>query len=225
MHLLATVLSLFLAVPGDPVPRQVEILAPDGHRLHATYYPGANPGPALIFFRNCEGTRADLDAFALRVSAQGMHAVTWDYRVGTAPGLDWRATRLRDAQAVAAWLLAQDGADGKRLVAIGGSCGVSLALDFTMQHGAPLRGLVLLSGPSLPEQRAFVARTPHLAIFGGASRVEGAAVPYIDSVVTASANPANRLVVPEDAGHGTRMLTQTPTFADAVLDWLAEQLR
>src|SRR5262245_52763400 len=221
--MILSILTLSLTLGTQP--RQVDIPSFDGVMLHATYYAAGSAGPAVIIFRNCDRDRTSLDTFARRLTSMGIHTLTWDYRNGEAPGLDWRQTRLRDAEAVAKWLVQQPSVDQQRLVAIGGSCGVSLALDFAQQHSPAPRGLVLLSGPSDPEHLAFVARTPALAVFGGASQAEGAAVPYVGSVVRMSANPASRLVTPADGGHGTEMLTHTPEFQEAVLSWIDERLR
>lgn len=209
--------------PG-PAPRVVAIPAADSVPLPATYFSPGRPGPAVIVFRNCDRDRSHLDAFATALSARGVHVLTWDYRPGEAPGLDWGATRLRDATSVFAWLVAQPGVDGGRVVAIGGSCGVSLALDFAAAQTASLRGLVVLSGPSDPAQRAFLARAPALAVLGAASVREGAAVPNVAVVVRASSHAESRLVTPADGGHGTEMLTHTPEFEAMVLDWITRRL-
>lgn len=217
-------LLLLLATQGGAPPRRVDIAAADRVPLHATYFAAERAGPGVVIFRNCDNERSALDAFGERLRALGIHTVTWDYRPGVAQNLDWSTTRLRDAQAVAAWLQQQPGVDSTRMVAIGGSCGVSLALDFAMHRRAPLRGVVILSGPSEPEHLAFVARTPSLAVFGGASTLEGAAVSYVDTVVRASRNPASRLLELPDAGHGTLMLTQTAAFGDSAVAWIRARL-
>lgn len=220
--------SLSVVLPSDPSspgadPQQVDIPAFDGIALHASYYAPKSAGPAIVIFRNCDRDRTSLDTFAQQLVALGIHTVTYDYRAAEAPGLGWRETRLRDAEAVASWLVKQPGVDSTRLIAIGGSCGVALALDFAQHHIPTPRGLILLSGPSDPAQRTFVARTPGMAIFGGASQAEGAAVPNIDSVVRASANTASRLLTPANGGHGTEMLTFTPDFRVAVLAWIRDR--
>jgi len=205
-------------------PRDVAIPGFDAVPLQATYYDPGTRGPAVIIFRNCDRDRSSLDPFATRLSARGVHVITWDYRSGQAKGMDRRGTRIWDADAVFAWLAAQPKVDAKRVVAIGGSCGVSLALDFTGRHAAEVRGVVILSGPSDSAHRSFIARTPGLAVFGGASQAEGAAVPYIDSVVTSSRNPNSRMVAPADGGHGTEMLTRTGEFEATVVSWILRSL-
>src|SRR5688572_30145111 len=179
------------------IPRDVEIRSFDGQPLAATYFNPGRAGPVVVVFRNCDQKRADIADLAARVSALGAHVITWEYRGGLATNLTWAETRARDADAILAWQVSQPGVDGERVLGIGGSCGVSLALDFAERNAARVRGLVLLSGPGTASQRAFVSRTPSLALFGAASKAEGAAVFYIDSIVRASTNPANRQAVPD----------------------------
>lgn len=204
--------------------RDLQIQSFDGQPLGATYYNPGRAGPAAILFRNCDQKRSDLAEIAGTVSALGVHVVAWDYRNGQAGDLSWRETRARDASAVHDWLVSQPGVDRERVVGIGGSCGVSLAIDFAERHATSVRGLVLLSGPATTNQKAFLSRTPSIAIFGAASKAEGAAVFYIDSIVKASRNPASRQSSPDDAGHGIRMLTQDGALGASVLAWIRERL-
>lgn len=208
----------------QPAPHQVEISSFDGVALHATYYDAGRAGPAIIIFRNCDRDRTSLDAFAARLSEKGIHTLTWDYRGGLASGLSWGQTRVRDAEAAATWLLRQPGVDAQKLVAIGGSCGVGLALDFISQHSPTPLGVVVLSGPSDPDERAFLSKNPQVAVFGGASQAEGAAVPYIDSIVRSSSNPANQFLTPADGGHGTEMLKRQE-FESVVMQWIEARFR
>lgn len=222
-------LALLLPLPklhlvGPTVPHQIEIPSFDRVALRATYYDAGRAGPAIIIFRNCDRDRTSLDAFAARLSGMGIHTLTWEYRNGVASGLSWGETRVRDAEAAATWLQRQPGVDRQKLIAIGGSCGVGLALDFVAQHTPTPLGVVVLSGPSDPEEREFLAKTPQLAVFGGASQAEGAAVPYIDSIVRSNSNPANQFLTPADGGHGTEMLAR-PEFESAVTQWIEARFR
>ena len=126
----------------------VEIRSFDGARLAATYYDPGEPGPAVLLFRNCDQGRAGLDGFARKLAARGAHVIVYDYRNGQAAGRSWQETRSADADRVLAWLSSKPGVDHRRLGAVGGSCGVALALDFAASHTEQIKGLVILSGPS-----------------------------------------------------------------------------
>jgi len=221
--LLAGIVVHLAAPPGIAV-RDVAISSFDGARLAATYYDPGEPGPAVVLFRNCDQTRAGMDGFARKLAGRGAHVVVYDYRGGAAPGRSWRDTRSGDADRVESWLSSQPRVDRTRLAAVGGSCGVMLALDFAAAHAQHVRGIVILSGPSDSTQHAFIARTPGIAVLGAASVEEGAAVGYIEPVVKASTNPTSRMVVLRGAGHGTDIFKGSAPFETTALDWLGSQL-
>lgn len=202
----------------------VEIRSFDGARLSATYYDPGKPGPGVLLFRNCDQRRASMDAFARKLASRGAHVIVHDYRAGQVAGRSWQDTRSGDADRVLGWLSSQTGVDHARLGAVGGSCGVTLALDFAAGHARQVRGIVILSGPSDSAQRAFIARSPHIGVLGAASVEEGAAVGYIEPVVKASANKASRMVVLHGAGHGTEILKGSASFEATALDWLSDRL-
>jgi dienelactone hydrolase len=202
----------------------IEVRSFDGARLAATYYDPGKPGPAVLLFRNCDQGRAGMDGFARKLAARGAHVIVYDYRNGAAAGRSWQETRSGDAGRVLAWLSSKPGVDHRRLGAVGGSCGVALALDFAASHAEQIKGLVILSGPSDSAHRAFVAHSPQLGVLGAASVEEGAAVGYIEPVVKASPNKASRMVVLHGAGHGTDILKGSASFETTALDFLADRL-
>lgn len=214
-------LLLLQLISARPVEvRHVDVPSFDDVKLAATYYDPGQPGPAAVIFRNCDQGRAGVDEFARALSARGVHVVAHDYRSGLAAGRDWRTTRGGDADRVHDWLVAQPNVDRSRLVVIGGSCGVSLALDFATTHATTVRGLVILSGPSDSLHRVHVARTPSLAVLGAASVEEGAAAGYIEPVVKASPNPASRMEVL----HGADIFKGSATFRQSALTWIEARL-
>jgi dienelactone hydrolase len=219
----ASVIAHLAALPAVDV-SDVEIPSFDGSRLAATYYDPGRAGPAVVFFRNCDQNRAGMDGFARKLAERGAHVVVYDYRGGLAKGRSWRDTRKGDADRVHVWLSSKPGVDRKRLAAVGGSCGVQLALDFAASHPDQIKAIVILSGPGDSAQRAFIARTPSIGVLGAASKEEGpAAVGNIEPVVKASANKSSRMVV-VPAGHGTDILKRNESFEKTALDWLGAQL-
>lgn len=219
--LLAMLMPAMLAAQSA---RDVVIRSFDGTALAATFYEGGGRGPAAIIFRNCDAGRASVDGFARRLAARGIHVVTWDYRAGQSAARGWSGTRDGDADAVLGWLATRADVDTMRLASVGGSCGVALALSFARRHQSATAAVVILSGPSDVEEKRFIAAAARVAVFGAASRVEGAAVPYIDSVVSVSHHPRSRLVVLEVGGHGTGMLADGRALRDTVVAWLAREL-
>ena len=217
-------LLLQLAAAQPLQVRDVHVPSFGGVTLMATYYDPGKAGPAVVLFRNCDQGRAGVDAFAKRLAARGVHVIAYDYRQGEAAGRSWRDTRNEDADRVHDWLVSQPKVDRSRIVGIGGSCGVSLTLDFATRRTSSVRGIVILSGPSDSSHKAFIARTPSLGVLGAASVEEGAAVGYIESVVKASSNSASRMFALHGAGHGTDILRGSANFGETALDWILERL-
>ena len=166
MHLrlpLTLVILAFVPAAVPPAPRDVAIKSFDGASLSATYYDPGSPGPGVVIFHNCDGDRRKVDLFARHLSSRGMHVVSWDYRAGQAADRSFGDTRAGDADRIHDWLVSQPGVDRMRLIGVGGSCGVTVALGFAERHASQVKGVVILSGPSTAAQHAFVARTPSLA--------------------------------------------------------------
>lgn len=194
----------------------------DAAPLEASYFSPGKPGPAVVIFRNCDRRRESLDEFATLLQHRGMHVVTYDYRRGLLPGKDWKQTRESDLEVAQNWLASRPHVDAKRVIAIGGSCGVALTLALAERFAAAVRAIVVLSGPASPAQHAFVRRTPGLPILGISSRGEGAAR-NIDDIVEASAHPQTRRVMLEGRLHGTEILDDSAS-AQLIIEWLVTQL-
>ena len=207
-----------------PSPRDVVIETSDGGRLAATYYDPGRSGPAIVIFRNCDQQRSSVDGFARKLATRGLHVATYDYRGGSPPaGKSWKAWRDDDASDVFRWLSAQPRVQGDRVVAVGGSCGSTMALNFAANHLRQTRGIALLSiGPPDSAMKAFLARTPTLPILGGGSTADNSA-PNLDALVKSSQNAESRLIV-VPTGHGTEMLKESLDFERAVIDWIAARL-
>jgi dienelactone hydrolase len=211
--------------PGRPSPHDVAIETSDGGRVGATYYDPGRSGPAVVIFRNCDQQRASVDQFARKLASRGLHVVAYDYRTGNPPaGKTWGAWRSDDAGDVFRWLSAQPRVEGDRLVAVGGSCGSTLALNFAANHPRQTRGVVALSmGPPDSAVKAFLAQTPTLPVLGGASTAENSA-PNLDALVKSSRNTESRLIV-VPTGHGTEMLKAASELEGVVIDWIVARLR
>jgi dienelactone hydrolase len=205
--------------------RDVTIPTTDGAQLSATYYNADRAAPTVVLFRNCDQQRASVDPFARRLAGRGVHVIAYDYRPGNRPQAKTsRGARTDDATDVLRWLSAQRGVDSTRVVALGGSCGSTVAIDMAAAHTQAVRGIVMLSlGPADSGMKAFLARTPAVALLAGAAAPEGSEQ-NLRPLVSASTNPASRMVV-VPTGHGTEMLKESPAFEKTVIDWILARLR
>src|SRR5574340_1112639 len=83
-RLLASLLLFLISLPAFaatiPAPRDVDITAPDGIKLKATYYAAAKPGPGVLLLHMCNSNRKAWDPVASQLSAAGINALTLDYR-------------------------------------------------------------------------------------------------------------------------------------------------
>ena len=83
LRALLPLLFVLTAVPAsaDPAaPRTVEITAPDGATLKATYYAASAPGPAVMLLHMCNTDRRSWEPLGPQLSAAGIHALALDYR-------------------------------------------------------------------------------------------------------------------------------------------------
>src|SRR4051794_26372501 len=162
----AHALALLLLIPGvspsgqnPPSPRDISVAAADGTSLQATYYPAAEPGPAVVLLHMCNTTRKSWTLLAPQLAAAGIHTLTMDYRgFGESGGDRYGSMPPQDAQkiigdkwptdidAAYAFLVAQRGVDRTRIGVAGASCGVTQAVHFAERH-PEVRSVVLLAGP------------------------------------------------------------------------------
>src|SRR5579864_1971807 len=148
-RLIASLLLFLVSLPAvaatQPAPRDVDITAPDGVKLKATFYAAAKPGPGVLLLHMCNSNRKAWQPVATQLSAAGINALTLDYRgYGESEGerIDFRKDPQKlqqvqttkwpgDVDAAYAYLLAQPGVNKERIGAGGGSCGVGFAVDVT----------------------------------------------------------------------------------------------
>src|SRR6266487_4900759 len=77
------ILLLMFALPAAAAPpagRDVDIIAPDGITLKATYFAAGRPGPAILLMHMCITTRTSWETIAQQLSAAGIGALTIDNR-------------------------------------------------------------------------------------------------------------------------------------------------
>jgi dienelactone hydrolase len=87
MKLLVFLLMFALpAAAAPPAGRDVDIVAPDGITLKATYFAGVRPGPAVLLMHMCITTRTSWERVAQQLAAAGITALTIDNRGGFLDG-------------------------------------------------------------------------------------------------------------------------------------------
>jgi len=218
-----------------PAAKDVQLVAPDGVKLKATYYAAAKPGPGLLLLHMCNSTRQAWSRLASQAAARGYHVLAMDYRgYGESEGI--RAANGPEQQTIVAekwpgdvdaaftWLTSQKDVDRQRIAAGGGSCGVNQSLLAARRH-PEIKTVVLLSGAGTPAAREYVAKTPALPIFGAASHGDGGAVEAMRWLMQWSVNRDNKFLEYQAAGHGTDMFAVEKGLEPAILDWLDARLR
>src|SRR5271169_2082239 len=74
------VLPLARAAQDVPAPRVVDLTAPGGVILKATYFGAAQPGPGILMLHQCNRQRKVWDDLATLLAASGLNVLTVDFR-------------------------------------------------------------------------------------------------------------------------------------------------
>ncbi len=217
-------------------PRDVDLKASDEIMLKATYYPAAKPGPGIMLLHQCNRDRKSWTELAAKLSGEGFHVLTLDYRgYGESGGdrfLDLPADRRAAEQAkwtgdtdlAFAYLVGQPGVDRLRIGAAGASCGVNQSIQLALRHPA-VKSLALLSGTTDEPGRRYLRKTTWLPLFVAASDDDGAIVQIMRWILNFSQNPRNRFVEYKAAGHGTEMFAVEKGLQPLLEEWFDKTLR
>ena len=230
-----TPLSAQTTAAAGTAARTVDLKAPDGTPLKASYFAAARPGPGLLLFHACNRDRASWNDLAAAAAARGFHVLAMDYRgYGQSGGTrsddpqqqQWIAEREwpGDVDAAYAWLTAQEGVDKTRIAAAGASCGVNQSVQLARRH-PEVKTVVLLSGAIPQNGREFLRDSAWLPIFGAASHGDGGAVETMRWAMGWSRNQKNKFVEYKAAGHGTDMFAVEKDLQPQILTWLETHLR
>ncbi len=219
--------------------RDVEIAAPDGVKLKATFYPAGKPGPGVLLLHMCNTTRKSWAPVAQQLSAAGINALTVDYRGFGESGGEVRfdgasseqIQRLQaqwpaDLDAVFAWLLAQPGVDRNRIGAGGGSCGVNNAVMLASRH-PEVRTLVLLAGSASPAGLKFLTENAWLPLFTAAAaddQYDSHAPQLMKWMSELPGNPRNQFAGFQDGRHGTEIFEPHPELPRQIVAFYRETL-
>src|SRR6266849_4732815 len=119
-------------------PRVVDLTAPDGTSLKATYFAAGKPGPGVLLLHQCNRQRKVWDDLAGRLAASGINVLTFDFRgFGESGGTPLEKLSVEEIGKVFAgkfpgdvdvafrYLVSQPGVTGGMIGAGGASCGVN----------------------------------------------------------------------------------------------------
>jgi dienelactone hydrolase len=235
------ILLLMFALPAaaaSPAGRDVDIIAPDGIVLKATYFAAVRPGPAVLLMHMCITTRTSWEPVAHQLSAAGISALTIDNRgfgESGGPRFDPRTLEVQrqlndqwpaDFDAAFAWLVAQPGVDKSRIGAGGASCGVNNAVKLASRH-PEVRSLVLLAGGTDSAGVKYLETNPWLPIFSAAAaddEFDSQAKQLMRWFAEVSGNTRNRFVGFNDGRHGTEIFSRHPELPRQIVAWFVDTL-
>jgi dienelactone hydrolase len=240
----AVVLTFLLAftcaaksVPA-PAPRIVDLTAPDGTTLKATYFAAAKPGPGVLLLHQCNQDRKGWDVLATSLAAGGINVLTFDLRgFGESGGTrDDKLTPEEHRKMVAdtwpgdvdtafQYLVSQPGVTRGRIGAGGASCGVNNAVQLARRH-PEVKALLLLSGGTDRNGRMFLRTSTKLPVFTAAADDDafGNLSAIMQWYYSVSSNPASRFAHYANGGHGAEMFAPHKELPATITKWFAATL-
>lgn len=237
--LISWILPIFSSPPlAASTKRDVDVLAPDGIKLRATYYADSNRGPAVLLFHQCSRNRGIWEPFATKLAGMGLRILIveprgigesqgeqWDYDGNLDHALRyWRKNWSDDTEAAYRWLVSQPDVDKNDVGLVGGGCGAFLALLVAQRHYPEVRTMVLLSDFDDDATKSFVKDSPALTILSAVSEQDPMSLAAAKEIHALSKNPANRLLLFPEKGHAFALIEQHPQLESVVIDWLKVHL-
>ena len=232
-------------------PRVVELKAPDGTILKASYFAAAKPGPGVLLLHQGNRTRKSWDELAGQLAAAGINTLTLDMRgfgeSGGNPKPYNRLTNARDIDTAFQYLVSQPGVK-RDVIGVGGAgwFGVLPSVEVASQHAAEVKSLVLLSGETLQDGLQFLRQASQLpGLFVVADDDEyPPTVEAMELLYITSSNPGKKFVhysaaqeapwlwyetsdaskVPANGGHGTDMFKVHPELPGIIVNWFVTTL-
>jgi dienelactone hydrolase len=222
----------------SPSHKDVDIAAPDGVKLRATFFAAAKPGPGVLLLHMCNMTRKSWEPVAKELSEKGINALTIDNRgfgESGGPRFDLSSPDVikqlnekwpGDFDAGYEFLVAQPGVDKTRIAVGGGSCGVDNALKLAERH-PDLKSLVLLAGGTDLAGINYIAQHPELPIFTAAAaddQYNPNTIQLMQWFSEISGNPRTKFSGFKDGRHGTEIFGPHPELVDQIVVFLVDTL-
>lgn len=236
------VLSLLLcscfALSQTSTRKDIDILAPDGTKLRATFFAAAKPGPGVLLLHMCNTARKSWEPVAVGLSEAGINALTIDNRgFGESGGPRFEGGSPEvlkelnekwpgDFDAAYKFLLAQPGVDKERIAAGGGSCGVNNATKLA-EHHPDIKVLVLLAGATDIAGFNFIAQKPELPIFTAAAaddEYNPSTLELMRWLSELSENPRTKFSGFKDGKHGTEIFGPHPELVRQIVAFFVDTL-
>jgi dienelactone hydrolase len=226
------------AFPQTPSPKDIDIAAPDGAKLRATFFAAAKPGPGVLLLHMCNTTRKSWEPVAKELSEKGIYALTIDNRgFGESGGPRFEGASADvmkqlnqkwpgDFEAVYEFLVAQAGVDKSRIAVGGGSCGVNNAMNLAEKH-PDFKALVLLAGGTDLAGINHIANHPELPIFTAAAaddEYNPATIQLMQWFSGLSRNPRTKFSGFKNGRHGTEIFGPHPELVDQIVAFLVDVL-
>ena len=235
---LALLLSAATAPSVAAAPKDVDIPAPDGIKLRATFFSAGKPGPGVLLLHMCNTARKSWEPVAKQLSEKGINALTIDNRgfgesggprfEGASPDVmkqlneKWPA----DFEAAYSFLVAQPGVDKTRIALGGGSCGVTNAMKLAEAH-PDIKALVLLAGSTDIAGINYIAQHAERPIFTAAAaddEYNPATLELMHWFSDLSGNPRTKFSGFKDGRHGTEIFGPHPELVDQIVAFLVDTL-
>lgn len=247
------VFSLLLLVAVMPAHAQqsqpsrlIDLKAPDGIILKATYFAAAKPGPGVLLLHQSNRDRKSWDGLAAQLSGAGINTLTLDMRgLGESGGTRSDFKRIpEDVDTALNFLTSQPGV-APQVIGFGGAgwLGVGYCLDTARRHPENTKSLVLMSGENLRSEFLHQAQLPELFVFSDEDEYPPtqdamkllyitASSPYKKLVHYSAAEDApwlwyetfDRSRVPAKGGHGTDLFQPHPELPGIIVHWFVTTL-
>jgi dienelactone hydrolase len=234
---------LFFAVAvsasDPPAPRNVDLKAPDGIKLKATFFSaGEKSAPGVLLLHQCNQQRKNWDDLAAHLAAAGINVLTLDFRgFGESGGTPF--SKLNgpesgklitekfpgDVDVAFQYLVKQPGVTNNVIGAGGASCGVDQSIQLARRH-REVKSLVLLSGTTDKDGRVFLRKSDGLPLFISAADDDagGSVVELMQWLYGISPNSGNKFTHYAAGGHGTEMFAAHTELPGMIVDWFVTTL-
>jgi len=221
-----------------PTERVVDLTAPDGTKLKATYFAAAKPGPGVLLLHQCNRQRKIWEPLARQLAAAGINVLTFDYRgfgeSGGEPfdkippqqaGQIMREKFPGDIDTAFGYLQSQPGVNRNAIGVGGASCGVNNSIQTARRH-PEVKSLVLLSGNTDLDGRNFLRSSAAPPAFYAIADDDEfpLSIIAIEWLYRLDANPGKTLVHYAKGGHGADMFTVHPELMGLIVDWFVTTL-
>jgi dienelactone hydrolase len=236
----ALVMTCWIAIGSIPLgaasTQRVTLKTDDGATLAALWYePSSRPAPAVILVHMLQRSRRDWDSFGHRLAGAGIGALAIDlrghgdsrrYAVTESPGLEGNtgyATLLLDVRAARRYLASRT--DVLRVGIAGASLGANLAVltaaaDGSVTSVAALSPSLDYRGLRIDQAIKKMAARPVLLIAGSDDAYAMRSARELQKVGGA----AREVMILDNAGHGTAMLSRDGSLAGTLVDWFRRTL-